>query len=162
MANKDREGPTQLRLAPELKDEPALREKIQGKSDLQVVQVLLEELADESHELKLYRDKVKEMVGDEVPDQSMVSSRRVTALKEMAGLLLERTKLSKKVDLEHPVIKETMNYVFGKLEATLLSNSLPRPQVDVIMSSLAHSLKDWKVAVERRLSDVALDLNQAA
>lgn len=134
---------------------PVLKDRLNGQSDVQVVQLLLEELAEESEVLRSHRKSVKDNPTNYEVDLSVVCQRRIQALKEMASLILERTKISKSVDLEHPVVRETMDYVFGKFEAVLTSNSLPRPQIDVILADLAKSLQDWKTVVTRKLTDRA-------
>lgn len=121
-----------------------LRDELEGRTPAERLQIILMEISDESDALKKTRD------AGIVDDPSVVSARRVTALKEMGNLIIQLDKLGMDINLEHPIMKVYADYLLDIFIKVLRANGLVQAQVDVILSGLYGELKDWEKEVDAR------------
>lgn len=120
------------------------REQLEDKSPVERLQLIMMEISDESDALREIRET---FVGD---DASVVSARRVTALKEMGNLILQLDKIGMDINLNHPILGVLMGYLLDKFIQVLRANGLPQSQTDVILSALYADIQGWEKEVDVR------------
>ena len=121
-----------------------LREELEGKSPAQRLQLIMMEISDESDALREIRETAQ------LDDPSIVSARRVTALKEMGNLILQLDKLGMDVNLDHPILQVLTNYLLDAFIRTLRGNGMTQAQSDVILSALYSEIQGWEKEVDVR------------
>lgn len=121
-----------------------LRDELDGRSPAERLQIILMEISDESDALKETREH------GAVDDPSVVSARRVTALKEMGNLIIQLDKLGMDINLEHPILKVYADYILDIFIKVLKANGFVQAQVDVVLSGLYGEMKDWEKEVDAR------------
>lgn len=144
----------------EVGDPEHLAHRITGTTSVEALNTVLLELSSESEYLKFKRAQL-DAISPGI-DTSHICQRRAVILDKIASVIQTRDKTGAQIDLDHPVIRMTIEYFFQKLKEVLESESPDRPalvngqQKDAILTELGRVGKDYYEVLSERMEESGL------